>query len=88
MKTKPVAVQSFHLTLNKIEVIKMVSTMNIINEIVNGNKTVILRDPVPKGAVGISLVFGDDERYNGLLDIEKNKDLLILLAKAMEDEEE
>lgn len=68
---------------------KMVSTMNVINEIVNGNKIVILRDPVPKGAIGISLVFGDeDKRYNGLLDIRKNKDLLILLAEAMEDEEE
>jgi len=66
----------------------MTSTMNIVNEIVNGNKIVILRKPVPEGSVGITLIFGDDKRYNGTLDIMRNKDLLITIAEALEDEEE
>lgn len=62
--------------------------MNIINEINNGNQILILRDPVPKGKLGISFIFDDDKRFNGTLDMLKHKELVLAIAEAIQDEEE
>jgi hypothetical protein len=62
--------------------------MNIINEINNGKQILILRDPIPKGKLGISFIFDDDKRFNGTLDIIKHKKLVLAIAEALQDEEE
>ena len=62
--------------------------MNIINEINNGKQILILRDPIPKGKLGISFIFDDDKRFNWTLDIIKHKKLVLAIAEALQDEEE
>ena len=62
--------------------------MNIINEINDGTQILIIRDPIPKGKLGISLVFDDDKRFNGTLDMTKHKHLVLAIAEAFQDEEE
>jgi hypothetical protein len=62
--------------------------MDIIDEINNGTQILILRDPVPKGKLGISFIFDDDKRFNGTLDMLKHKQLILDIAEAFGDEEE
>ena len=62
--------------------------MDIINEINNGTQILILRDPIPKGKLGISFVFDDDKRFNGILDMTIHKQLILDIAEALGDEEE
>jgi phosphoribosylformylglycinamidine (FGAM) synthase-like amidotransferase family enzyme len=62
--------------------------MDIINEIKNGKQILILRDPIPKGKLGISFVFDDDKRFNGKLDMTKHKNLILAITKAFQEEEE
>lgn len=62
--------------------------MDIINEINNGTQILILRDPIPKGKLGISFVFDDDKRFNGILDMMIHKQLILDIAEALGDEEE
>ena len=50
--------------------------MDIINEIIKGNKILILRNPIPEGKLGISFVFDDDKRFNGVLDMKIHKQLI------------
>jgi len=62
--------------------------MDIINEIIKGNKILILRNPIPEGKLGISFVFDDDKRFNGVLDMKIHKQLILDIAEAFGDEEE
>lgn len=62
--------------------------MDIINEINNGTQILILRDPIPKGKLGISFVFDDDKRFNGVLDMKIHRQLILDIAEAFGDEEE
>ena len=62
--------------------------MDIINEIVKGNKILMLRDPIPKGKLGITFIFDDDKRFNGILDMTIHKQLILDIAEALGDEEE
>lgn len=62
--------------------------MDIINEINDGTQILILRDPIPKGKLGISFVFDDDKRFNGILDMKIHKQLILDIAEALGDEEE
>ena len=62
--------------------------MDIINEIIKGNKILILRNPIPEGKLGISFVFDDGKRFNGVLDMKIHKHLILDIAEAFGDEEE
>lgn len=62
--------------------------MDIINEIAKGNKILMLRDPVPEGKLGITIIFDNDKRFNGLLDITIHRQLILDIAEALGDEEE
>jgi len=58
--------------------------MDIINEIIKGNKILILRDPIPEGKLGISFVFDDDKRFSGTLDIKTHSQLILDIAEAFQ----
>lgn len=62
--------------------------MDIINEIAKGNKILMLRDPIPEGKLGITFIFDNDKRFNGLLDITIHRQLILDIAEALGDEEE
>lgn len=61
--------------------------MDIINEIIKGNKILILRDPIPEGKLGISFIFDDNKRFNGILDMAIHRQLILDIAEALGDEE-
>ena len=63
--------------MNEVEV------KSIVELIADGEKIVIVRDTVPSGSVGISVVFDDDRNSNGTLDIVQHKELLLQVAEAI-----
>ena len=53
----------------------------------NEGKLILVREPVPSGSVGISIVFDDDRKCHGTLDIKQHKELLLQVAEAIAIEE-
>jgi len=56
---------------------------SIVKLIADGEKIVMVRDTVPSGSVGISVVFDDNRKSHGTLDIVQHKELLLQVAEAM-----
>ena len=50
-------------------------------------KLIMIRDHVPRGSVGISIVFDDNKKCHGTLDIKQHKELLLQVAEALAIEE-
>lgn len=67
--------------MNEVEV------KSIVELIADGEKIVMVRDAVPSGLVGVSIVFDDDRKCHGTLDIVQHKELLIQVAEAIAIEE-
>ncbi len=49
----------------------------------NEEKLILVREPVPSGSVGISVVFDDDRKCHGTLNILQHKELLLQVAEAI-----
>lgn len=60
---------------------------SITELIANGEKIVMVRDAVPSGLVGVSIVFDNDRKCHGTLDVLQHKELLIQVAEAIAIEE-
>tara|TARA_R100000995_G_scaffold2295_4_gene1530 strand:+ start:1823 stop:2050 length:228 start_codon:yes stop_codon:yes gene_type:complete len=56
---------------------------SIVELIADGEKIVMVRDAVPSGSVGISVVFDDDRKCHGTLDIVQHKELLLQVAETI-----
>jgi hypothetical protein len=51
------------------------------------DKIIMVREPVPSGSVGISIVFDDERKCHGTLDVLQHKELLLQVAEAIAIEE-
>jgi len=51
------------------------------------NTLIMIRDDVPRGSVGISIVFDGNKKCHATLDIKQHKELLIQIAEAIEQTE-
>ena len=51
------------------------------------DKLIMIREHVPRGSVGISIVFDGSKKCHGTLDIKQHKELLIQIAEAIEQTE-
>jgi len=51
------------------------------------DKIIMVREPVPSGSVGISIVFDGGRKCHGTLDILQHKELLLQVAEAIAIEE-
>lgn len=60
---------------------------SITELIANGEKIVMVRDAVPSGLVGVSIVFDNNRKCHGTLDVLQHKELLIQVAEAIAIEE-
>lgn len=61
---------------------------SIVELIADGEKIVMVRDAVPSGLVGVSIVFDDDRKCHGTLDIVQHKELLLQVAEAIAGDDE
>ena len=57
---------------------------NIIKQVLDGKKIMMVRHPIPEGSVGISIVWGDGKEFHGNVDIKKHRDLLLAIAEIVE----
>jgi hypothetical protein len=60
---------------------------SITELIANGEKIIMVRDAVPSGLVGVSIVFDNNKKCHGTLDVLQHKELLIQVAEAIAIEE-
>ena len=51
------------------------------------DKIIMVREPVPSGSVGISIVFDHERKCHGTLDVLQHKELLLQVAEAIAIEE-
>lgn len=51
------------------------------------DKLIMIRNHVPRGSVGISIVFDGGKKCHGTLDIKQHKELLLQIAEAIAIEE-
>tara|TARA_R110002051_G_scaffold176582_3_gene246578 strand:- start:16492 stop:16707 length:216 start_codon:yes stop_codon:yes gene_type:complete len=58
------------------------SERSIMEQISDGDKTLIVMDAVPKGSVGVTIVFGEHQTH-GSLDIKRHKELLLHITDVL-----
>jgi len=56
---------------------------SITQLIADGERIIMVREPVPVGSIGISIVFDGGKKCHGTLDIIQHKELLLQVAEAI-----
>jgi hypothetical protein len=59
--------------------------MDIMEEIKNGSRLLIVRDAVPVGKVGIDIILDNGDIHKGVIDIRTHRELLITLMESLDD---
>ena len=59
---------------------------NIIKQVLDGKKIMMVRHPIPEGSVGISIVWGDGKEFHGNVDIKQHGKLLLAIAEIVEEQ--
>ena len=77
----------FFSVYKRTELIKdmIENKMNIMEEIENGSKLLIIRDAVPYGKVGVDIILDNGEIHQGVIDIRTHRELLITLMESLDD---
>ena len=58
---------------------------DILNELNDGSKVLIVRDAVPVGKIGIDVILDSGEIHKGMIDIRAHRKLLITLMESLDD---
>jgi len=58
---------------------------DILNELNDGSKVLIVRDAVPVGKIGIDVILDSGENFCGALDINNHRELLKMIVMSIEE---